>query len=621
MFRGYVPVKNKRCLMPFKDRPTGDLLSLEQAKQYDEYAGVLSDDTVVIDIDDVEQSDILFDIVDDLQLRCKVVETTRGKHFYFKNNGISKNGTHLRLAIGLESDIKVGKNNSYVVLKRDKVEREVIYDKFDDEEYQDIPRWLYPVASKIDFLNLEEGEGRNDALFRYILVLQSNNFNRNEIRTCLEIINKYILAEPLDDEELEVILREEAFEKDMYYNGSSFQFDKFAQFLKSSKNVVKIDGKLHIYHEGVYVQGSTNIEREMIRLIPNLSRAKRTEVMEYLPLIAEEVQLASENYIAFKNGIYDIVNDTMIPYDPSIIITNKIPHNYIPDAYYEETDKLIDRIMCNDSDLRELLLESLGYAFYRSNVLRKCFVMVGNRRNGKSTWFDLCTAVLGMENISSLDVKDLNHAFRPAELFGMLANIGDDIDDDYIPSTSIFKKVVAGGRVTVEKKGKDPFAFNSYATVFLSCNNMPRMSDKTGAVIDRLIMIPFDRTFKETDADFDPFIRYKVMKEESLEYLVSLGIKHLKNVLTRNKFTECEKVNKQNEEYDMINNPIKMFFESTDFEGKVTKDVYLQYCLYCTEGGFKPITQIEFSRQVCRHFGYQVVDKRIDGQRYRVFSS
>ena len=246
--------------------------------------------------------------------------------------------------------------------------------------------------------------------------------------------------------------------------------------------------------------------------------------------------------------------------------------------------------------------------------------MIGDRRNGKSTWFDLVTAVLGYDNISALDVKDIGHQFRTAELFGKLANIGDDVEDDYIPSTGVFKKAVAGGRIMVEKKGKDPFEFNPYSTILLSCNNMPRMSDKTGAVIDRLIMINFDRTFKETDEDFDPFIKFKVMKEESLEYLIMLGVKHLKDVLKNNKFSECEKTNKQKEEYDTINNPIKSFFQDYDVEGQVTKDAYLQYQVFCMEGGYKAVTQIEFSRQVCRHYGYVVVDKRIDGKRYRVFA-
>ena len=168
----------------------------------------------------------------------------------------------------------------------------------------------------------------------------------------------------------------------------------------------------------------------MIKHIPHLARSKRTEVVEYLELIADSVQPAKPNYIAFKNGIYDLVEDKMIPFNPEIVVTNKIPHNYNPDAYFEETDKAIDRMMCNDPELRKVLLESLGYCFYRSNILRKSFVLIGNRRNGKSTWFDLVTEILGVENISALDIKEIGDRFRTAEMFGKLANIGDDVDDD-----------------------------------------------------------------------------------------------------------------------------------------------------------------------------------------------
>ena len=217
MFRGFIPIKGKQSLMPFKDKSSSELLTLEEAQKYDEYAGVLADDVVVIDVDDKEQSDILFEIVEDLQLNCRVVGTSRGKHFYFKNgiNGISKNGTHLKLACGLEADIKIGRSNSYVVLKRDNKIRDIIYDIFeeDGEKYEELPRWLYPVNSKTNFVDMAEGEGRNDAFFKYILVLQSADFTKEEIKECIGIMNEYVLKEPLDDKELDVILRNESFKK------------------------------------------------------------------------------------------------------------------------------------------------------------------------------------------------------------------------------------------------------------------------------------------------------------------------------------------------------------------------------------------------------------------------
>ena len=61
-FRGYVPTKDKKCTMPFKGKPDSELRTYAQVKNLPEYAGILAEDTILIDIDDFEQSEILMKI-------------------------------------------------------------------------------------------------------------------------------------------------------------------------------------------------------------------------------------------------------------------------------------------------------------------------------------------------------------------------------------------------------------------------------------------------------------------------------------------------------------------------------------------------------------------------------
>src|SRR5690606_13628613 len=83
LFRGYVKTKDKKCIEPFKNRT--DLKTFEEVKDLPEFAGILAKDTILIDIDDQETSEIFYKIVRDLKLKCRVYETSRGKHFLFKN--------------------------------------------------------------------------------------------------------------------------------------------------------------------------------------------------------------------------------------------------------------------------------------------------------------------------------------------------------------------------------------------------------------------------------------------------------------------------------------------------------------------------------------------------------
>ena len=74
LYKGYVPTSGKKSTMPFKDRDASDLLTLEEAQKFTEYAGILADDTVLVDIDDGTQATIMLNIVKTKGLKCKVVK-------------------------------------------------------------------------------------------------------------------------------------------------------------------------------------------------------------------------------------------------------------------------------------------------------------------------------------------------------------------------------------------------------------------------------------------------------------------------------------------------------------------------------------------------------------------
>ncbi len=621
LFRGYLPTSNKIPKTNFRN-----MKSYEEVKDLSEYAGVLGEDTILIDIDDAAQSEIMMDIVEAYQLKCKVFQTTRGRHFYFKNNTVNTCKTHTKLACGLTADIKIGrKKNSYGVLKFDNKERFVEWDKLEGEEYDELPKWLLPVSSNIDFYNMVAGDGRNQAFFNYILTLQSAGFSKDEATECIEIINKYIVSDSLSESELHVILREDAFKKPNFFEKNQFLFDKFARFLISEHHICKINGQLHIYEDGIYVAGLNKIESVMIKHIPNLNRTKRQEVLAYLDiLLNKNMRSSSANFIAFKNGIYNVENDELIDYDPSIIITNKINHNYNPAAYTEVVDKTLNKLACNDNNLRLLMEEVIGYTFYKRSELRKAFILIGEKSNGKSTFLDMIREVLGEDNTSSLDLKDFNHEFKVANLAGSLANIGDDISDEFIVDTAMFKKIVSGDRVNTNKKFEKPFDFNPFCKLLFSANSIPRMGKSRGneAIIDRLIIIPFNARFSPNDPDFDPYIKYKLRSEESLEYLIQLGIAGLKRVLAARRFTISESVQRELEEYEETNDPVLGYLKEISIDdvlNESTAEVYKKYNEYCIRENYTPLSNREFGKKINKYFNLETKVSKIQGRAIRIY--
>ena len=623
LYKGYILTRNKQSLQKLQGVKT--FKTYEEVMDAPEFAGVLQDDVILIDIDDMDKSEIMMNIVEDMQLNCRVYQTKRGRHFVFKNSNVKTCGTKKKLACGLEADIKIGGKNTYEVIKFDGEERFIEWDS-DNGQYDELPKWMNVVKSNVKFDELEEGDGRNSALYGYILTLTNAGFGRDESRECIRIINKYILPKALTDDELEVILRDDAFPEDTFYNGRTFLHNNFAVFMMNNDNIKRVNGQLCCYKEGVYVGGRREIEALMIQHIPTLKDAQRSEVLKYLEILcAENHPMADANFIAFNNGIYDIATDELKDFSPDIVCMNKIPWDFNREAYSELMDNTLNKIACSDNSIRMLLEEATGYCFYKRNELSKAFFLTGEGANGKSTFLDVVKHVLGKDNTCALDLNELDERFSAATMLGKLANIADDISDDFLQGSSIanLKKVVSGNEIKAEFKGQDAFFFEPYLKVFVSANNLPRTKSSGFAALKRrLVIIPFNAKFTKDDPDYDPYITWKLRSKECMEYMIQLGIAGLKRILENKGFTASEKVEKEIKDYEIDNNPILLFLtehEPDTLINRECKEVHRQYKVFCAENGFIEMTLNNFTRELNKKAGIVTKRMRVDGTLYSYY--
>ena len=326
----------------------------------------------------------------------------------------------------------------------------------------------------------------------------------------------------------------------------------------------------------------------------------------------------------FKNGILNIFTGELTGFSPNLVITNRIPWDYRENAKCELVDKTISKLACGDRQIISLLEEMAGYCFFRRNELRKAFILTGDKGNGKSTYIAMLMTMLGEENTSALDLKELGDRFKTAEIFRKLANLGDDIGDEFIGDTAVFKKLVSGDRVTAEKKGQDPFAFSNYAKMIFSANTLPRVKDRTGAVIDRLLVIPFNAKFSKSDPDYRPFIKYELCQKDAIERLIALGVIGLRRVLENNAFTDSEQVRKELAEYNESNNPILLFFkELTEYDlcREPFAHWYGAYHEFCLANQLQSLSKIEFGKQLRREFpNLKMTAKKIGGKTVKILS-
>lgn len=634
IYKGYIETNGKVPIKKYKDIKNYEEYGLETVSSAQSYAGIIGEEYMILDFDDERDAEIALKIILGEELKTLVYKTTRGIHAVFKTPQHISTFTNNQLCVGLKADIKIGSANGIEILKYNGIEREII---LDTDEIEELPYYFlnngYTGENKefADFKNMESGSGRNQMLFNYILVLHKRlHKNVDFIKNTIILLNKYVLKEKLSDSELSSILREDSFteiKNDYFGKRGIFHHNIFGDDLIQKHNIKVIDNVLHVYSDGIYKSGYKAIEKQMLEEINNLTSSRRTEVLKYIEvkLDGTEVDRCKDDFkIAFKNGIYDIISKKMIPSSPEYIITNKINFDYIEDAYDETMDKTLNKIACNSKEIRDLFDEIIGYCFLRKNELGKSFVLTGNQSNGKSTFIKVLQHLLGRENTASLQLEELNQRFVSAELHNKLANLGDDIGDDFLADTATFKKLVTGDTMFVERKGERPFEMKFYGKLIFCANSMPRMKDKTGAIFRRLVMIPFEQTFSVNDPDYDPYIIDKLRTDNAMSYLINCGLRGLDRVLRNHKFTECEKVKKALIDYDKENNPIKVFFEDELSEDEVidcpTQDVYNKYIAFCNNENLKPMGKNGFSKQVLLHYGVESKVAKIDGFSCRIFS-
>lgn len=186
-----------------------------------------------------------------------------------------------------------------------------------------------------------------------------------------------------------------------------------------------------------------------------------------------------------------------------------------------------------------LLLELIGFVMYPEYPIRAIFILLGGGNdpgrsggNGKSTFLDLLTHIVGRRNVVHIEFQDLaENRFAASQLYGKLANIVGDMSARTIGDTSLLKALSGGDEVTVDVKYKPPITFVNRAKLIASMNELPVFNDQTKAIKDRLHIIPFPNTFPE-----NPRYRRWLLSHPEVPVVATLGLTALRAVLYRGRF-------------------------------------------------------------------------------------
>lgn len=322
--------------------------------------------------------------------------------------------------------------------------------------------------------------------------------------------------------------------------------------------------------------------------------------------------------INFRNGTFEIQPDKQIlrPPQKKDFLTYQLPFDYDPNAKAPLFEKYLNKVQ-PDPQRQLVLAEYIGSLFIKSSTLKleKTLLLYGSGANGKSVFFEVINSMLGSyENVSYFSLQNLTDekGYHRAMLGNKLLNYASEINGKL--ETSTFKQLVSGEPVDARHPYGKPFILTDYGKLIFNCNELPRDVEHTNAYFRRFLIIPFDITIPE--AEQDKQLSKKIIRSE-LSGVFNWVLRGLHRLISQEKFTDCEAIDKQIEEYKKQSDSVQLFIEDENYikttdNSTRLKEAFLEYKSFCSNYCYRSCSIKTFGDRL-RNLGF-VTERKNYGQ-------
>lgn len=252
----------------------------------------------------------------------------------------------------------------------------------------------------------------------------------------------------------------------------------------------------------------------------------------------------------------------------------------------------LDTFFCGDKELIDYVQQIVGLASIGKVYVEALIISYGEGRNGKSTFWNTISRVLGTYSGSmSSDALTVgckrNVKPEMAELKGKRLIIAAELEEGMRLNTSVIKQLCSTDEVTAEKKYKDPFKYVPSHTLVLYTNHLPRVGANDEGTWRRLIVIPFNAKI-QGKSDIKNYTDYLVQNAGS--YVLSWIIEGAQKVILNNfkiKLPTCVEnaINNYRADNDWLGAFLDECCELDSTYKQKSGEFYQEYRAYCLRTG------------------------------------
>lgn len=614
---------------------------------------------VVVDSDTQKEAEIILNCIREKKLKCIVSKSTRGYHFFFRMPADLKrfkNNSNNSIPLGLvDIDYKTGFGTNWMILYRNgkwdefipgyepKIKKEgYAIDPFMDLD--ELPYWLIPLKSPIvSFVDMKEGDGRNDALnaHRTRLVCQ-NGYNQQQVFELFELINDFVFAEPLTKSELDTLatfreMDRKKRDERWFDDKGHFQHNLLGDYLIKLMYCYKDpQRRVWYFNDKFFSSDDYVLEQKIVEVAPELQTRQRNEVINYIKLTdikSNVIPDQTKDWICCNNMLVEGSTGNTIGHTPSIFVNNLFDVEFDSQAYDENVDKFLNEVLveCGDKEQRMIFEEYLGYTIFSStNFMKKMLICIGtNANNGKSTLFKLVKSLMNSSNYSSVKLEQINekNIHVIPKLVDKIANFDDEgptsLDDSAV---TYLKTIISdGNEITVNPKFKEPYQTFIKAKLWTNTNHIIKTPQKGQEWMTRLLILSFNNIFEGKKQDPKLF-ENKLSSPKAKAYLLKLALEGYQRLIKNNRFTISPESEKWIKQYRIENDNVYNFLYTKRYSldqfivkdpklgPKLLKSVYEEYRNDCEENDVRPMNMNNFGKRLLEYFNNQLKLEVINNQ-------
>ena len=252
----------------------------------------------------------------------------------------------------------------------------------------------------------------------------------------------------------------------------------------------------------------------------------------------------------------------------------------------------LNTFFCDDKDLIDYVQEVAGLAAIGKVHLEGLIIAYGGGRNGKSTFWNTISKILGTYSGNmSADTLTVgckrNVKPEMAEIKGKRLVIAAELEEGMRFNTSNIKQLCSTDEIYAEKKYKEPFKFEPTHTLVLYTNHLPKVGAIDEGTWRRLIVIPFNAKI-EGSSDIKNYADY--LYENSGGAILKWIMEGAKRVIDNGyHLTQPSVVKDAIKKYKENNDWFSQFLDECcevgDFFSEKSGDVYSAYRDYCMRVG------------------------------------